>query len=276
MGWKYYNHAMIPDTPPDVQVDITALKDGSIWKLAPGKRPLLARWTTDFDCARETAWWYVIREGTYDLSQMKAKRRYEITRARKNFRVCVIDPKDYAQALFQVQQAAFEAYPAKYRPHLDRDDFLRSCQNWQGICLGAFSVQEPQRLCGYVRLLRQDRCIHFQVQKADPGWERSGVNAALVDGVLTCCDRELRQGCYICDGQRNINHETAFQDYLEKYFGFRKAYCRLEILYHPLIRWAIPVCYRCRGLLARLDRSRLVHLINSALKMEQIIRQEGR
>ena len=43
--------------------------------------------------------------------------------------------------------------------------------------------------------------------------------------------QKIGKNFYICDGERNILHETSFQNYLEKYFGFRKAYCKLNLKY---------------------------------------------
>lgn len=37
-GWKYYNHAMIPECPPNQDVDISAVKDGEIWRNVPPPR----------------------------------------------------------------------------------------------------------------------------------------------------------------------------------------------------------------------------------------------
>lgn len=36
MEWRYYNHAMLPTTAPHQEVDIGAVEDGSVWKLAGG------------------------------------------------------------------------------------------------------------------------------------------------------------------------------------------------------------------------------------------------
>ena len=58
-GWKYYNHAMIPATAPHKEVDTTPVKDGSIFEIK--EKPILARWTSDWDCGYETNWWYVIK-----------------------------------------------------------------------------------------------------------------------------------------------------------------------------------------------------------------------
>ena len=54
-GWKYYNHAAIPTSEPNETVNIKCILDNTIWKIDGGK-PLFARWTTDFDCGKETEW----------------------------------------------------------------------------------------------------------------------------------------------------------------------------------------------------------------------------
>lgn len=55
-GWKYYNHAAIPSTAANITPDTEPLKNGDIWKL-DGGTPMLARWTTGFDCGCEGNWW---------------------------------------------------------------------------------------------------------------------------------------------------------------------------------------------------------------------------
>jgi hypothetical protein len=66
-GWKYYNHAMIPTTAPHEIPDLTPIKSGSIWNRLREGMPLLARWTSDFDCGYETEWWYCIKDSPFDI-----------------------------------------------------------------------------------------------------------------------------------------------------------------------------------------------------------------
>lgn len=278
MKWRYYHHAMVPFVPPHETVDLTAIEDGSIWRAAGDRRPLLARWITDFDCGYETPFWYVIKDDAYELAAMKAKRRYEITKARKHFEVRVIDPGKLAEELYRVQMAAIATYPESTRPVVEHDRFVRACPRWGGITFGAFEKDETgtatDKLCGYAFLSQTGRYINFAVLKADPATERDGVNAALVDGILTHYAKELVSGeVYICDGSRSIRHETAFQDYLEKYFGFRKAYCHLKIVYRPILRPLIAILYVFRKLLRRLDKIGAIHTVNSLLEMEAIKRE---
>ena len=160
---------------------------------------------------------------------MKAKRRYEINKGRKNFCVKEINPLDYEKELFLIQKTAYSIYPEKYRPVVEEQSFVQNLHNWNGhVVLGAF-YRESNELVGYSLVYeREDRCIDFIAQKVMPDYEKFAINAALVDGVLEKFNNALCEGKFLCDGSRNTNHETFFQDYLEKYFGFRKAYCKLH------------------------------------------------
>lgn len=113
------------------------------------------------------------------------------------------------------------------------------------------------------------------MHRVKPAYERHQINAALVQATVEKYKEELAKGIiYILDGARNINHETDFQDYLEEYFIFRKAYCQLHIRYNPLIRTLIKILYLFRNTMTRFDKIGIIHNINAVLKMEHIRRQE--
>lgn len=275
-GWEYYNHAAIPTTAPHENSNIHPIEDGSIWNI-DGGTPLLARWTSNFDCEHETHWWYIIKNTPFNISELKAKRRYEITKGIRNFDVRIISPHEYSEELYAVQIAAFSAYPQKYRPSVKKEVFISSVNQWsQYVCIGAFN-RETTELCGYALLSQKsEKYVAFNVLKTKPECEKAGVNAALVEGVLRFFDLFLSNGGYICDGARSINHETAFQDYLEKYFGFRKAYCKLHIRYSPRIKWMIKMIYPIRDSLKKIDGIGVIHSLNAILRMEEICRGDGK
>ena len=273
-GWRYYNSAAVPTTPPTVDPDTDAISNKSIWSLE-GKTPLLARWTTDFDCGYETNWWYVIKDTVFDVSALKAKRRYEINKGDKNFEIRLINPTEYAEALLDVQIAAFSAYPKKYRPTVNRESFVNSVGEWEKdyVAFAAFN-RENNEISGYALLKESHQnYVEFAVLKTKPQCEKLSVNAALVAGVLKYFEGHLAHGGIICDGARSIYHETAFQDYLEKYFEFRKAYCRLHVSYNPRIKWVISLLFPFRGLLRRFDSIKIANKINSVLRMEELCRE---
>lgn len=270
-GWRIYNHAAIPATPPHETPDTLPIENGSIWKMGG---VMLSRWTTEFDCGHETSWWYVIKDTEFDISKLKAKRRYEIKKGIKHFDVKKIVAANYAEELYSVQTAAYSAYPKKYRPSVDRKEFISSVQHWDCyVCIGVFE-RGSEKLCGYALLLKErENYVSFRVMKTNPEYEKNGVNAALVEGILRHFNSFLTHGGYICDGERSINHETAFQDYLEKYFGFRKAYCKLHITYNPKLDWMIRLIYPFRWFFIKLDKIGIIHQVNAVLRMEEIVRK---
>ena len=270
-GWKYYNHAAIPDMPPIDAPDLSAVESGEIWSLDGS--PLLARWASDFDALDSGSWWYVIKDTPFDISALKAKRRYEINKGNKSFDVRKINPCQYKERLYEIQVAAFSAYPEKYRPTVEHDSFISFIDEWsEFVVLGAF-LRENDELCGYALLYQEtENYVDFKVLKAIPDYERLGINAALCAGIMTYFDDFLRGGGILCDGARSVSHETHFQDYLEKNFGFRKAYCRLCVAYSPKIKPIVKMLYPIRGLLLKLDGASVVHRINAVLLMESIVR----
>ena len=141
---EYYNHAAIPATAPNEVPDMCPIKSGDIWKMTSNGTPLLARWTTDFDCGYETNWWYVIKDKPFDIGALKAKRRYEINKGIKNFDVKIIDPCEYKEELYLVQVAAFSVYPAKYRPTIDKKGLQRELTGGTDLMYLALSFKKKQ------------------------------------------------------------------------------------------------------------------------------------
>lgn len=241
-----------------------------------GGTPLLARWTTEFDCGYETTWWYVIKDRPFDIMALKSKRRYEINKGIKNFDVKVIDPTRYEEEMYSIQVAAYSAYPEKYRPKVNKNGFTDSLANWgKYVVFGAF-YRETNEMVGYAYFEQEsDNYIDFKVLRTNPEYEKYSINAALVEKILSYLSSFLECGGIICDGARSISHETKFQDYLEKYFGFRKAYCKLHITYNPRMKWIVKMLFPFRRVLNRLDEIGLIHQINSVLYMEELCRSES-
>ena len=275
--WKYYNHAAISTLPAHQEPDITPVLDGSIWKLVGGK-PLLAIWTTDFDCGQKTQWWHCIKDTPLDVMSLSSKKRYEITKGTKHFEAKKINPLEYKEQLYEITVDAYSAWPKVHRPTIDRASFLKSIDAWNApvVLLGAF-LKNTDKLCGYCLLKENSTFVGFNVMRTKPECEKLGVNAAMVAGVCEHYKERLSagDGFYIDDGARNVLHKTAFQDYLEKGFGFRKAYCRLHICYRKPVGLLVSALMPFRSILYKFDRVGLISKINGILRMEEIYRSQN-
>ena len=276
-GWKYYNHALVSALPPHMTPDLDVLNDKSFWKSFDNK-PFFAQWTTDFDCKEQTGWWYCICDRPFDLMSLKSKKRNVIRNAIKYCYVEIADPMLYEEELFLLHNEAQNSYSSVNRQVSQRQAFHNSMERLNKdpdidfyICF----LRENNAPVGYAIVKNYDDYCAFQSQKANPQFEKYQVNAALVNAILEHYSDALGKGYYICDGARNINHITHFQDYLEKYFGFRKAYCRLNMRYNGAARVCVFLMYPFRKMLKKLDGIRPVHNLNGVLKMEEIRRQQN-
>lgn len=135
---------------------------------------------------------------------------------------------------------------------------------------GAFS-QDTNRLIGYAINVIYDEYVSFSEMKFTPAYLQKKVAAAM---VYTMCIQYLNidKKKYICDGERSIRHITHFQDYLEKYFGFRKAYCNLHIMYRPFMKIIVKCMYPFRNKLKSFEGIAMVNDVLAVLTMEEICR----
>lgn len=273
--WEYYNHALVPTLPPHIDPDISWMKDSDRWKeYAGGKMPLFARWVSNFDCTEETEWWCIIKDTPFDIMSLKSNRRSLITRGLKRVDVKVIIPADYAEQMSNILVKEWKYYDDSYEEGNDRqkltDDFKKLTMKNLGNAeyLGAF-LKDTDTMIGYAIYNLFDDWIEYSVVKTDPEYLNTQVNAALAYfGV----ERYMRPGIkYIHGGWRTMIHESNYQEYLMKNFGFRKAYCKLHIQYRPLMQIAVNVLYPLRGMIKKV-KNKWIYTVWCALQQEEIRR----
>ena len=232
-----------------------------------GGGALLVRWTSDWDCNDETEFYWCIKDDAFDLQAIKAKRRYEINKGIKNFDVRIIDPKEYIDEIYEVYLESLKGYPVGTTP-LTRDTICETAlTGWsQEDCrfFAAFD-RNTEKMCGYADVYVRNRFIPISSMHCNVNSEKKNVNFSLVYGIVEWFNPLTKKGCYLCDGARNVLHETNFQDFLIKYLGFRKAYCKLHLAYKPGIGWIVRLLFPFRKLIAKIKK---LNMVSSVLKME--------
>lgn len=265
-GWTYYNHAMIPTSEPHETPNISPIESGDIWK-AEGGIPLFARWTTNWDCGYETSFWACILDHAFSIEEIKAKRRYEINKGNRCFYTALAD-KDKVGEMYDVYVESLKGYAGQHAP-IEKDKFIkhwiRSMGEPGASIIGAFD-KETGRMCGFAHCINHGRYIPISSFKTMVSEEKNNVNFALMYGICEFYKEALTSGSYLFDGWRNMLHDTAFQDWLEKYFQFRKAYCALHMEYRPGLKPIIGVLFPFRN---KLQKYRKIY---SVLNMEECSR----
>lgn len=234
---------------------------------------MLARWTTDWDCADKTEWWYCIIDGHPALENMGRKQRYRINKGERLIEVSLEKAvgEKVATELYYCMVDAVSDYPSKYRPHVDKDGFVRDIMSTSSdiwICRD----RSDGVLCGYGLCTIEDDWVGMNVIKTRPSYRKKEVNAILAWGIA---DYYLNKAGkrVVCDGERNISHETNYQEFLVHFLGFRYAYCRLHVVYSSWLRALVKILFPFRVIFRFGGRySGMMHKIDSILKQEKIVR----
>lgn len=181
-----------------------------------------------------------------------------------------IEPIKYKNEIYKIQKKAYAEYPKKYRPKVDKVEIYKEIDGWNFYKSYGVFCNIENKLIGYALISKTDKYLYYAIHKVMPQYEKNGVNAALVYGVLTDINILLEKGYCLSDGSKNILHESGFQEYLEKYFGFRKVYCTLHIKYrYSVLKILIKVMYRFKNILYKFDGNK----INGLLKMEESLEE---
>ena len=272
-GWIYYNHAIIPTCAPHEAPNLSSIIDGSIWK-GIGKKAVFARWTTEYDNSNFSDWWYIIQDKPIDLETMKKSHRRKVKKGLSNFDCRIINPIEYADRMADITLKAWGEYPVAYRPSSSREQLVSDYSNNKYLTFGCFN--HDGQLCGFDRVEDCDTHWLLAQGKTDPEYERGyELNAAMTYTEIQYLKDDIERGKYLTNGQRNILHQTNFNEDLCHYYGFRKVFCKLNIAYNPKYKWIIKLAYPFRKIIAQFKGIRLVSLFCHILLMEEIVRKQG-
>lgn len=241
MNWKTYKSMLMPDSDPREKILLTAECRRALF--SAHKSAILLRYTTDFDTASDSKWYYCIKDSAFDMEALKSKRRNVIKKGIANFTVREINLMNYVDQFHVLLNDAFQAYtnPPTWSYERCKHQCEEMCIRESSVVFGAFPNGED-KLVGYLWLDIQGRCIHMIAQHVMRDYEKAGCNAAIDHAMCVWYTQEYYpRGYYLCDGEKAIIHETSFQDYLIKYFGFRYAPCNLHVYLNPRYAWLVKM-----------------------------------
>ncbi len=242
--WNLYQGTLIPAVPPHVPVD---LPEGEARRLIREHRPYFVRWTTGWDCGEETGFWYVIKDTPEDPDDYPPKVRSTLRRGLARFHARIIDGGFLKNSGYPVYLRAFERYRSHPKPFTEeefRDQIDRLFRFGEWEFWGVFET-ESGALAGYSMNWIYDRSCEYKSIKLDPRYMHDSSGYVLISGM----NRHYLNGLgfrYVNDGSRSLQHDSGIQDFLEKKFRFRRAYCRLHIRYRPLVAVAVAMLFPFR------------------------------
>jgi len=261
--WRKYNGALVPLTPPHVDVDIT-----DIDKKIKENNSYFARWTSNFDSKKESEFWYVIQDKIMVIEDYSKNTRSKIRRGLKKCSVELISSTRILEEGFECYNAAF----LNYNTHLKsktREEFVIEISELEGDW-EFWAIFYENEIIGYSQNKIIDSYCDYSTIKFHPDYLKLYPSYALFYTMNKHYLNE-KKFKYVNDGARSISHDTNIQEFLIQKFQFRKAYCRLNVLYSPKVKYILKILYPIHFLLS-LFQFGVFKKINILLFQEKIRR----
>lgn len=263
--FRVYQKCLMTDSAPHI------IPDGGMDVMAVMKkeRAMFASYIAEYDCDDKTAWWFCVKDDEYDVSKLKAKQRYEITKGRRNFYVEQINLLDHKDRIYEIDKKKFAEYPEAYRPILKptaHEHIMGIIGDDQRI-FGLFDRKTSELRGYYICREKTFPCIQLSSTGIDPATYKDNSSAAIMDGILTYY-QSISKRCYLSDGARNIRHITNYQQFLCSVFNFRYAYCKMKMLYPMWMKMVVTILKPFKNILAKSSNDFLYN-IACVLRMDE-------
>ena len=238
-NWRKYHGALIPLSPPHQLVSESNIE---INNLVKSNNSLFARWTSEFDCNKITPFWHVINDIPMQIEDYSAKTRNQIRRGLKTFEIKKIDKRIIFKKGFAIYAEAFRSYDTIFDIESQKE-YLKNLEGeWE-----FWGVFFQNVFVGYSQNKIFDNYCDYSTIKILPQYNKSFCFYALFFTMnkYYLVTRKLK---YVTDGARSMSHKSNIQQFLISKFKFRKAYCKLEISYHPIVAIIVKLFFPIRNL----------------------------
>lgn len=259
-SWKLYGGALVPAQPAPCYIKLSfdearlLIKQSGAWFL---------RYSSD-PCEEESDWWFVVCD-KYEPQILTSKMKKQINRANSQCTVRQINVEWLAEHCYECYSSAFLRYKGVLPPSNEKvqDELLKTV----GGPFEYWGVFVQDALAGFCQCIVEKHDVIVSFLKLHPAFMKYYSSYALVSKLIN--NYVLEKGQRLSCGNRNILHHTNIQQFLLR-FGFKKQYCKLNIVYHPFLEAVIKIMYPLRGLIYKSPHYRLIHNVQSLLFQEEI------
>lgn len=262
-GYKFTvnRKALFPAFSPDSKINLTkevalkALKEHNCYFL---------RYISDFDLNSETSFWYIIKEQHLPIEEYSRNTRNQIKKGLKSCEVKKVDYQTYLSTCYPVYKNAMLGYDEVPVPEERFKDLHEPSPNRDYWIVYSSETNEP---IAYSTNILEGNSCNYTFIKYDPSFQKLYPSYALhfeMDKYYL----EEQKLSFVNMGARNILHETGVQNFVISKFKYRRAYCRLNIIYQPLFGLMVKTVFPFRKLIYKLKNTGL----NTILKQHELAR----
>lgn len=242
--WRKHQGAIIPLTMPHVEIK---LSEKEAREMIKEHKAFFVRWDTDFDLKKEGEWWHIIKDGEEDIDSYNSKMRSQIRRGGRHYDVRVCSREVILLKGHQVYCEAYKRYHT-FEEEYSKEKFNQAIKElpedtefW-----GAYDKRNNELIAFSENFVSDNACFYLTMWLTPESLKN--YSSYILFHEMNKHYLNDRKMHYVSDGARSISHDTNIHEFLISKFAFRKAYCNLHVIYHPIIGFFVKLLYPFRTL----------------------------
>jgi hypothetical protein len=263
--WKNYHGVLIPKTAAHIEVNLSNNEQQELLKQS---KAYFLRYVSKWDIDVKSGFWYIIKDKNENLEQYKSKIRNQIKKGLKNCLVKKVTKELISRHGYIIYKNAFKNYNTTM-PTMDENTFKRNILNSTCDFFAVYEM-ERERIIAYSQNIIENNSINYSTIKFDPAYLKLYPSYALFYEMNRYYLNEQKK-LYVNDGAKSISHDTNIQEFLENKFNFRKAYCKLEIVYRFDIKMLVFILYPFKQIIFKIN-NKIFKKLSVLLRHEEIRR----
>ena len=268
--WKKYHGALIPNTAPNIEINLTKEESEELLKKT---NAYFLRYTNNWDTKNKSEFWFVIKDGKEDIDFYKSKIRNQIKKGLKNCIVKKVSCEEIAKYGYEVYKKAFDNYNTTLTIASQDKFYKDTLKNIHYDYFAVYSILEngnEEKMIAYSSNLIEGNSCNYKTIKFDPDYLSLYPSYALIHEMNKYYLNELSLD-FVNDGARSISHDTNIQSYLIQKFDFRKAFCKLNIIYRWDIELLIKILFPFKNIIKKCN-NKITNKLSVLLLQEEIKR----
>lgn len=252
-----YNHCFMKKGDPSSIDEFNTFK-----KLFKQSKALMGRYLINFDDITDCGYYYIIFDKYVPLTMMKKKQRYEIKKGLSNYQVVELSDCD-CKEMYRVYLDASLRY---HNFQCDEfEQYVKKLDFYNSKVYGAKNIH-TNSIDGYIVIKNTDKITEISSLKLVPEALERNVSHALIYHIIEKHFKDIGEGGFIHNGAVALVHDTNMQEFLIHKFNFRKAYCRIKMIYRFPMGVLVKILYPFRKIIYKF---KCLKLVSGVLLLEE-------
>ncbi len=248
------NKMLFPKFSPNVLIDISKSEFIKAIKL---NKCFLARYISNFDNPEFSKFWYVIKDKHIPLEEFSSNTRNQIKKGIKNCEVKKVTFEVYKELCYDIYRKSILNYNAE---PVTKEQFERIHPVEESRDYWIVFEKETNLPIAYSSNLIQGDSCNYTFIKYDPDY-LSLYPSYVLHYEMDKYYLETEKMKFVNMGAKTLYHETSVQDFVIKKFKYRRAYCKLNVVYRPIVGLLVKLAYPFRKLIYSFKISKVTALL---------------